>query len=52
MKLKLATEGSTRGVLPCQLGDGLRLFENINPESIEPENKDVIESPGVTHLRF
>ena len=28
-----------------------RLFEHINPESFEPEDKDVIESPGVTHLR-
>jgi hypothetical protein len=46
MKLKLATEGSTRGVLPCQLGDGLRLFEHINAEAIELETMDVIESAG------
>ena len=39
-------------IAPVLLGDGLRLFEHINAESIELETKDVIESPGVTHLRF
>jgi len=39
-------------IAPILLGDGLRLFEHINTESIELETTDVIESPGVTHLRF
>ncbi len=40
------------GIAPVLLGDGLRLFENINAKPIELESINVIESPGVTHLRF
>ncbi len=39
-------------IAPVLLGDGLRLFENINAKPIELESMNVIESPGVTHLRF
>ena len=42
MKLKLA---------PVILGDGLRLFQHLNAETIELETTDVKESPEVTHLR-
>jgi len=52
MKPKLVTEGSTRGMLPCQLGDGLRLFEHINTETIELESTGVIEYAGLTDLRY
>ena len=34
------------------LGDGIRLFDRLGPEPIELERTRVIESPGVTHLRF
>jgi len=45
MKLKLAT---------VLLVYGLRLFQHVNAETIELEttDTDVIESLGVTHLRF
>ena len=39
-------------IAPLLLGDGLRLFEHINAEAIELENRGVIESAGVTHLRY
>ena len=39
-------------IAPVFLGDGLRLFEHINAETIELETTDVLESAGVTHLRF
>jgi len=40
-------------IAPLLLGDGLRLFEHINAEAIELENRGVIESSaGVTHLRY
>jgi dihydrofolate reductase len=39
-------------IAPVLLGDGLRLFEHINAESIELETMDVIESAGITHLRY
>jgi dihydrofolate reductase len=39
-------------LVPFLLGDGVRLFENLNEERIELERTGVIESTGVTHLRF
>jgi dihydrofolate reductase len=39
-------------IAPVLLGDGLRLFEHLNTENIELEITDVIESPGITHLRY
>jgi len=39
-------------IAPVLLGDGLRLFEHINAENIELETTDVIELPGITHLRY
>jgi dihydrofolate reductase len=39
-------------VAPVLLGDGRRLFENLGPEQRELETIRVIDSPGVTHLKF
>lgn len=39
-------------LVPVLLGDGIRLFEHIGTEQIELESTRVIESPGVTHLKF
>jgi len=37
-------------VVPILLGDGTRLFENI--AGVDLEQAEVIEAPGVTHLRY
>jgi dihydrofolate reductase len=37
---------------PLLLGGGLRLFDQIDAEQIQLEATTVIESPGVTHLRY
>jgi dihydrofolate reductase len=34
------------------LGGGVRLFDQLGSESIELETIQVVDSPGVTHLRF
>jgi len=39
-------------LVPVLLGDGVRLFEHLGTEHIEPESTRVIESSGVIHLRF
>jgi dihydrofolate reductase len=39
-------------LIPVLLGEGIRLFDNANDNPIELETISVIESPGVTHLRF
>jgi len=39
-------------LVPVLIGDGIRLFEHIGAESIELEQTRVIESAGVTHLKF
>jgi len=39
-------------LVPILLGEGIRLFDRIGTEHIELEGTRVIESPGVTHLRF
>jgi dihydrofolate reductase len=39
-------------LVPVLLGDGRRLFDRMGAERIELESTRVIESPGVTHLRF
>jgi len=39
-------------LVPVLLCEGLRLFEHIGTESIELEQTRVIESTGVTHLKF
>jgi dihydrofolate reductase len=37
---------------PVLLGDGVRLFEHIDPKCIELEKTRVIDSPKITHLRY
>jgi dihydrofolate reductase len=39
-------------LVPVLLGDGVRLFEHVGKEHIELESTRVIESPGITHLRY
>jgi dihydrofolate reductase len=39
-------------LVPVLLGDGVRLFDHIGTERIELEATRVIESPGVTHVKF
>jgi dihydrofolate reductase len=39
-------------LVPVLLGKGVRLFEYLGIEPIELEITGVIESPGVTHLRY
>jgi dihydrofolate reductase len=37
---------------PVLLGDGVRLFEHVEPKHVELEKTRVIDSPKVTHLRY
>ena len=39
-------------LIPILLGEGIRLFDNPEDYHVELERTSVIESPGVTHLRF
>jgi dihydrofolate reductase len=39
-------------VAPLLLGGGVRLFDNLGVEQVEVEATRVIDSPGVTHLKF
>jgi hypothetical protein len=39
-------------IVPVLLGEGRRLFERLGTDQIELEGTRVIDSPGVTHLRF
>jgi len=39
-------------VVPLLLGSGVRLFDHLGPNSITLEQARVIESEGVTHLRY
>ncbi len=39
-------------VAPVLLGGGVRLFDHFGPEPIILEQTRVIESVGVTHLRY
>jgi dihydrofolate reductase len=39
-------------VIPILLGNGVRLFENLNPAEIELEKTRSIDTPRATHLRF
>jgi dihydrofolate reductase len=39
-------------LVPVLLGDGVLLFHHIGAEQIELETTRVIESPGVTHIKF
>jgi dihydrofolate reductase len=39
-------------LIPVLLGDGVRLFEDLDPEGIELRRTRSIETPRATHLRF
>jgi hypothetical protein len=39
-------------LVPVLFGQGIQLFDRAGPKHIELERTGVIESPGVTHLRF
>ncbi len=39
-------------LVPVLLGAGVRLFDHLGTKSIELETIRVVDSPGVTHLRF
>jgi dihydrofolate reductase len=39
-------------IAPVLFGAGIRLFDHLDPEPIQLEGTRVIESPGVTHLRY
>jgi dihydrofolate reductase len=39
-------------LVPLLLGAGVRLFDHLGTETIELEPIQVVDAPGVTHLRF
>ncbi len=39
-------------LIPILLGDGTRLFEDLDPEGIELKRTSTIETPAATHFRF
>jgi dihydrofolate reductase len=39
-------------LVPVLLGNGIRLFEDLNSSGITLQQTRVLESPGVTHLRY
>jgi dihydrofolate reductase len=39
-------------LVPVLLGAGVRLFDHLGSDNIELETIQVVDSPGVTHLRF
>jgi dihydrofolate reductase len=39
-------------LVPILLGAGVRLFDDLGAAPIELERTQVVEAPGVTHLRF
>jgi dihydrofolate reductase len=38
--------------VPALLGAGVRLFDHLGSDNIELETLRIVDSPGVTHLRF
>jgi dihydrofolate reductase len=39
-------------LIPILFGDGIRLFEGLDPEGLELRKASSIETPGATHFRF
>jgi hypothetical protein len=39
-------------LIPVLVGEGVRLFEDLDSEPIELERTRTIETPSATHLRF
>jgi dihydrofolate reductase len=51
LKAKLLDEMRIH-LVPILIGDGTRLFEDLDPEGIELRRTSTIETPGATHFRF
>ena len=39
-------------IVPALLGDGARLFDNLEGAEIELEQVRAVEAPGVTHVKY
>jgi dihydrofolate reductase len=39
-------------VAPVLLGSGIRLFDGVDPASVELELQEAIQTPRVHHLRY
>jgi dihydrofolate reductase len=39
-------------LIPILLGNGIRLFEDLDPEGIELRRTSTIDTPGATHLQL
>jgi dihydrofolate reductase len=39
-------------VVPILFGDGIRLFEDLDPKGVELRKASSIDTPGATHLKF
>jgi dihydrofolate reductase len=39
-------------LIPLLIGDGIRLFEGLDPEGIQLRKTDAIDTPGATHFRY
>jgi dihydrofolate reductase len=39
-------------LIPILLGNGIRLFEDLDPEGIELRRTSTIDTPGATQLRL
>jgi dihydrofolate reductase len=39
-------------IVPVMLGDGARLFDNLNGADLALEQVSSVEAPGVTHIRY
>jgi dihydrofolate reductase len=39
-------------IIPILLGDGIRLFEGLDPEGIELRKTSAIDTPSATHFRY
>jgi dihydrofolate reductase len=39
-------------LVPVFLGSGTRLFDNLSADVARPQQVEVVEAPGVTHLRY
>jgi dihydrofolate reductase len=42
----------TISLIPCALGRGVRLLDNLEPGTVALELVQVVDAPGVTHLTY
>jgi dihydrofolate reductase len=38
--------------IPILIGDGVRLFEDLDPEGIELRKTSLVDTPGAAHIRY